>query len=150
MNDYTADGTMADWMAGQLNVPYSITFEMFGTPGDLPNCFEQFNPRGNLVQQTLERIHGMYTAAFIHLINEVFGPHTFRQDPSLSVFILFAFLFFLGSHLTRSAGTRRVAPSWNEHRIPSTQGRGERLGILSIKGLSRWRSDRGLADKRSW
>jgi hypothetical protein len=71
MNDYTADGTMTDWMAGKLNVPYAITFEMYGTPGDLANCFEQFNPPGNMVQSTLERIHGMYSAAFLYLIHMV-------------------------------------------------------------------------------
>lgn len=74
MNDYTADGTMTDWMAGKLNVPYAITFEMYGTPGDLANCFEQFNPPGNMVKSTLERIHDMYSAAFLYLIHKVLKP----------------------------------------------------------------------------
>jgi hypothetical protein len=41
-NDYTADGTLADALSD--SVPYALTFELFGVPGDLPNCFAQFNP----------------------------------------------------------------------------------------------------------
>lgn len=95
MNDYTADGTMTDWMAGKLNVPYSITFEMYGTPGDLANCFEQFNPPGDRVQSTLERMHGVYSAAFLHLIDTV----QISLATSTSLPLPFYLYLFLHLHL---------------------------------------------------
>ncbi len=51
LNDYTADGTIADYLAGSLSVPVSLTFELYGVPGDLPNCFEQFNPASQKLEE---------------------------------------------------------------------------------------------------
>ncbi|KAJ1467647.1 hypothetical protein T484DRAFT_1858074, partial [Baffinella frigidus] len=72
-NDYTADGTLADFIAVKLKVPYSLTFELYGVPGDLDNCFEQFNPPSADVQQTLARFHGMYPSAVEFLIQARLG-----------------------------------------------------------------------------
>jgi hypothetical protein len=52
-NDYTADGTMADYVAGVLQVPYVFILEVFGVLGDLPNCFQQFNPDAAAYSQVL-------------------------------------------------------------------------------------------------
>ena len=68
-NDYTADGTVSDWASAVMKVPLVFTFEMYGDPkvGDLPNCFEQFNPEtsrlNHLVQQQLP--------ALLHLLQHV-------------------------------------------------------------------------------
>ena len=78
-NEYTADGTIADYLAGVVNVPYSLTFELYGEIGDLSNCFVQFNPDGVDLQDTLERFHPMYMAAFEYLVklsHELPFPYT--------------------------------------------------------------------------
>ena len=68
MNDYTADGTIADYFAGVLKVPVSLTFELYGVPGDLPNCFEQFNPPADKIAETLTTFHPAYVAAMKWLV----------------------------------------------------------------------------------
>eukprot|EP00960_Hanusia_phi_P069474 767097-Hanusia_phi.AAC.3 len=55
MNDYTADGTIADYMGGKRGVAYSLTFELYGKPGDLANCFEQFNPDNSDLNRVLDQ-----------------------------------------------------------------------------------------------
>jgi Zinc carboxypeptidase len=60
-NKYTADGTIFDYMAGVLHVPYVFCIEAYGGEA-VPDCFVQFNPhtqhmpavRDNLVQLYLE------------------------------------------------------------------------------------------------
>jgi hypothetical protein len=56
-NDYTADGTVSDWASAVMKVPLVFTFEMFGDPkvGDLPNCFEQFNPASSNVRACVQQ-----------------------------------------------------------------------------------------------
>mmetsp|Transcript_26419 Transcript_26419/g.67476 ORF Transcript_26419/g.67476 Transcript_26419/m.67476 type:complete len:449 (-) Transcript_26419:570-1916(-) len=72
-NDYTADGTAMDYLAGVLNVPFSYTFEMYGDLelGDLDNCFAQFNPNnGDELDKTLSKLHQVYTTIFEFLVGE--------------------------------------------------------------------------------
>lgn len=69
LNDYTADGTIADYLAGSLDVPVSLTFELYGVPGDLPNCFEQFNPPSDKLEETLVQMHPLYKTAMKWLID---------------------------------------------------------------------------------
>jgi len=80
LNDYTADGTIADYIAGALNVPVSLTFELYGAPGDLPNCFEQFNPRSAQVAETLALIHPAYSAALRWLVQSVEQRQAYHDD----------------------------------------------------------------------
>ena len=159
MNDYTADGTMTDWMAGKLNVPYAITFEMYGTPGDLANCFEQFNPPGNMVKSTLERIHDMYSAAFLYLIHKVLKPsHNFvplnnrwflmnhtRIHP-FSTSRPNALKFFPP---TTSPGEGHCASARLCIEFPAQNGARARLGVSPGGGCAGGRSAPGLAHKRS-
>eukprot|EP00292_Cryptomonas_paramecium_P020550 CAMPEP_0113675460 /NCGR_PEP_ID=MMETSP0038_2-20120614/8029_1 /TAXON_ID=2898 /ORGANISM="Cryptomonas paramecium" /LENGTH=173 /DNA_ID=CAMNT_0000592239 /DNA_START=57 /DNA_END=574 /DNA_ORIENTATION=+ /assembly_acc=CAM_ASM_000170 len=73
MNDYSADGTIADYMAGVLHVPFVLTFELYGSPGDLPSCFVQFNPSSARLDATLRRFHPMYKAGFMHILRSRVG-----------------------------------------------------------------------------
>jgi len=43
MNDYSADGTLFDWMSGAQNVSNVFCVELWGGPQH-PDCFVQFNP----------------------------------------------------------------------------------------------------------
>ena len=56
-NDYTADGTVSDWASAVMKVPLVFTFELFGDPraGDLPNCFEQFNPESSKARRCVQQ-----------------------------------------------------------------------------------------------
>ena len=49
-------------------MPVSLTFELYGAPGDLPNCFEQFNPSSVKVEEVLAQFHPIYPAAMRWLI----------------------------------------------------------------------------------
>lgn len=62
MNDYSADGTAADWMAGVMSVPYIITSEIYG---DIHHdCFVQFNSNPSKLQNDLDRIRLTYIRLF--------------------------------------------------------------------------------------
>ena len=60
--------TDARGRAGALQVPVSLTFELYGAPGDLPNCFEQFNPSSVKVEEILAQFHPIYPAAMRWLV----------------------------------------------------------------------------------
>lgn len=51
LNNYPADGTMFDYMAGVRHVPVSMAVELWGR-GDQPGlvCFDLFNPQSRKLQ----------------------------------------------------------------------------------------------------
>lgn len=80
INDYTADGTMMDYLAGVHEVALPLSVELYGVLEDLPNCFVQFNPTGRHLQSVLNRVAPMYAAFFLYAIEYKVGA-TYRPPP---------------------------------------------------------------------
>lgn len=72
MNSYSADGTLFDWIAGKLNITYSICAEIWGGPYH-EDCFVQFNPKSEKLLDDLRKIRSMYTRSFEYLIQHHLG-----------------------------------------------------------------------------
>jgi hypothetical protein len=70
MNSYSADGTIYDWMAGKMNVPYCYCAEMWGdSTGPQPDdCFIQFNPAPENLHKDLVKMRRFYLAFLMGLI----------------------------------------------------------------------------------
>lgn len=62
LNDYSADGTLTDWIAGEAKVPYAFTVEMWGGPMH-DSCFVQFNPDNDHLRHDLDQIFPIYPVA---------------------------------------------------------------------------------------
>ncbi|XP_074648839.1 zinc carboxypeptidase-like [Tubulanus polymorphus] len=69
LNDYTADGTVFDFMAGVRHIPFSYAIEMWGI-GDKPNiqCFDLFNPPSFDLRKSLKEMQPIYDTIFEYLI----------------------------------------------------------------------------------
>ncbi|XP_076350835.1 carboxypeptidase A5-like isoform X7 [Tachypleus tridentatus] len=69
VNQYTADGTIFDYMAGIKKIPFSFAVELWGD-GDLPEkqCFDLFNPPNKELLRNLEAVHPMCENLFLNLM----------------------------------------------------------------------------------
>ncbi|XP_077521596.1 uncharacterized protein LOC144132808 [Amblyomma americanum] len=65
------NGTALDFMAGVRKVPFSLSIGLWdGRTGSRSfDCFQQLNPDSKMLKQTLEELHPLYQALFLHLIN---------------------------------------------------------------------------------
>ncbi|XP_013379519.1 carboxypeptidase A1 [Lingula anatina] len=70
INQYTADGTIFDYMAGVKKVPFSLAIELWGE-GDHKGaqCFDLFNPPSHALQDVVETLQPMYKALFTYLVD---------------------------------------------------------------------------------
>ncbi|XP_005102958.1 carboxypeptidase O [Aplysia californica] len=69
LNDYTADGTSFDFMAGVRKIPFSFAVEMWQHNHHLgKSCFDEFNPQSEALQEELQLIHPLYVEllTFLH------------------------------------------------------------------------------------
>jgi hypothetical protein len=80
--------------AGALNIPITLTFELYGVPGDLPNCFEQFNPDSARLHETLTLVHVVYLFClfifndlriFLFDLFSEFNPDSAKLDKTLTL-----------------------------------------------------------------
>lgn len=70
LNDYTADGTVFDYMAGVRKIPFSYAIELWGPDNHKgASCFDLFNPSNHELQETLEEVSQVYSAFFQYLVN---------------------------------------------------------------------------------
>ncbi|EDV21753.1 uncharacterized protein TRIADDRAFT_59794 [Trichoplax adhaerens] len=71
LNDYAADGTVFDYMAGKRNIPFSFAIELWGN-GDNSNkrCFDLFNPHSQDLKAALESIYPIFVAGLTSLIQK--------------------------------------------------------------------------------
>nr|XP_002737182.2 PREDICTED: zinc carboxypeptidase A 1-like [Saccoglossus kowalevskii] len=69
LNDYEADGTIFDYMAGVRQIPFSFAIELWGD-GDHngAKCFDLFNPRNADLQKTLKEVQPIYEVLFKYII----------------------------------------------------------------------------------
>ncbi|XP_070578847.1 carboxypeptidase A4-like [Ptychodera flava] len=69
LNDYVADGTIFDYMAGVRQIPFSFAIELWGE-GDHKGarCFDLFNPKSEDLQKSLEEVHPIYETLFTFII----------------------------------------------------------------------------------
>ncbi len=69
LNEYTADGTIFDYMAGVRKIPFSLAIELWGI-GDHKGakCFDLFNPPSEELKTSVKEIHPMYEVLFVFLI----------------------------------------------------------------------------------
>ncbi|XP_071161918.1 zinc carboxypeptidase-like [Mytilus edulis] len=69
LNDYTADGTIFDFMAGVRKIPFSYTVELWGQNHKGTSCFDLFNPPNEDLKEVLETIHPLYVQLFRYMID---------------------------------------------------------------------------------
>lgn len=86
LNDYTADGTIFDYMAGVRKVPFSFAIELWGDLKKQAVCFDLFNPANENLQAEVKQVHPIYEVLFLHLIKwkqkqTAFIPHTQKDRP---------------------------------------------------------------------
>ena len=69
LNEYTADGTIFDYMAGVKKIPFSLAIELWGI-GDHKGakCFDLFNPPNHALKTSVMEIHPIYEVLFLFLI----------------------------------------------------------------------------------
>jgi hypothetical protein len=77
LNEYTADGSISDWVAGKKGVEYVFVVETWGGPFH-KNCFVQFNPESHQLEHDLLKIRSLYTSALVEVIQ--------RLKPDLPVY----------------------------------------------------------------
>lgn len=65
------NGTAFDFMAGVRKVPFSLSIGLWDgrTSSSSSDCFRQLNPDSKSLKQTLEELHPLYQALFLHLIS---------------------------------------------------------------------------------
>lgn len=88
------NGTVLDFMAGVRKVPFSLSIGLWEglVSASSSDCFRQLNPDSALLKKTLEELHPLYLAMFLHLIQwkEQHSRHAFsieNDGPSLLVCI---------------------------------------------------------------
>ncbi|KAL3872929.1 hypothetical protein ACJMK2_036102 [Sinanodonta woodiana] len=68
LNEYTADGTIFDYMAGVRKIPFSLAIELWGPfQHSGPSCFDLFNPASYSLKKVLEEIHPLYVTLFQYM-----------------------------------------------------------------------------------
>ncbi|XP_062503246.1 carboxypeptidase O-like isoform X2 [Corticium candelabrum] len=69
LNDYPADGTSFDYMAGVKQIPFSLAIEMWGEgDGNGVKCFDLFNPSGSDLAEALLTINPIYNVIFQQVV----------------------------------------------------------------------------------
>lgn len=101
LNDYTADGTIFDFMAGIRKIPFSFTVELWGQKHTGSSCFDLFNPPSEELQEVLETIHPLYEKLFRYMINwksaqvrHLSEPYTEEPSLTFSYVLVFVAAFF--------------------------------------------------------
>lgn len=76
LNDYPADGTVFDYMAGVKQIPFSLAIEMWGE-GDSSDveCFDLFNPPGKDLREALLDVNQIYDAIFRYIVEWKASQH---------------------------------------------------------------------------
>ncbi|XP_078589693.1 carboxypeptidase B1-like [Branchiostoma floridae x Branchiostoma japonicum] len=89
LNQYTADGTSFDYMAGVKELPFSLAVEMWGDR-DSPSkrCFDLFNPPNKDLQTALDEVQPLYETLFSYLSywkeRQARSPFGVIEEPSMS------------------------------------------------------------------
>ncbi|XP_065286007.2 uncharacterized protein [Dermacentor albipictus] len=110
------NGTALDFMAGLRKVPFSLSIGLWEELGSATStdCFRQLNPDSVLLKKTLEELHPLYQALFLHLIRwkeqqsrfafsiENDGPSLLVCVVMLSLVVLVMLLFTCQRHLPDS------------------------------------------------
>ncbi|KAI0211736.1 hypothetical protein LSAT2_003412 [Lamellibrachia satsuma] len=91
LNDYTADGTIFDYMAGVRKIPFSFAIELWGEVWKHARCFDLFNPTNENLQAEVEQVHPIYEVLFLYLIKwkrkqAVFVSNSQRDPPPSHTF----------------------------------------------------------------
>ncbi|RUS84504.1 hypothetical protein EGW08_007743 [Elysia chlorotica] len=61
LTGYTADGTAFDFMAGHEKIPFSLAVELWEhKKHEGQSCFDEFNPKSEVLQAELSLVHPMY------------------------------------------------------------------------------------------
>ncbi|WAR19295.1 CBPO-like protein [Mya arenaria] len=70
LNDYTADGTVFDYMAGVKHIPFTYAIELWGPERHTtPSCFDLFNPANEQLKTVVEKIYPLYVNFFHYLLS---------------------------------------------------------------------------------
>lgn len=70
LNDYSADGTIFDYMAGKRKVPFSYAIELWGPDKHKgPSCFDLFNPPNEKMQIVISNLYPLYVKFINYLLD---------------------------------------------------------------------------------
>lgn len=68
LNDYTADGTIFDYMAGRRKIPFTYAIELWGPDKHMgPSCFDLFNPPNDKLQEVVSDMYPLYVKFFQYI-----------------------------------------------------------------------------------
>ncbi|XP_062569878.1 carboxypeptidase A5-like [Saccostrea cucullata] len=80
--NYTADGTIFDYMAGVKKIPFSFTVELWGRQHKGPSCFDLFNPESQNLKEVVSSLHPLYINIITHLSEWKFRNHPEMVNPN--------------------------------------------------------------------
>lgn len=126
------NGTALDFMAGMRKVPLCLSIGLWEELGRAlsSDCFRQLNPDSALLKKTLEELHPLYQALFLHLIRwkeqqSHFAFSIENDGPSLLVCIVMLSLVVLVMVLFTC-----------QRRLPDSMRFYPRRRVVSLKMLS--------------
>lgn len=126
------NGTALDFMAGVRKVPFSLSIGLWEgiVSTSSSDCFRQLNPDSALLKKTLEELHPLYQAMFLHLIQwkELQSRHAFsieNDGPSLLLCVVMLSLVVLVMVLFTC-----------QRRLPDSMRFYPRRRVVSLKMLS--------------
>lgn len=126
------NGTALDFMAGMRKVPLCLSIGLWEELGRAlsSDCFRQLNPDSALLKKTLEELHPLYQALFLHLIRwkeqqSRFAFSIENDGPSLLVCIVMLSLVVLVMVLFTC-----------QRRLPDSMRFYPRRRVVSLKMLS--------------
>lgn len=126
------NGTTLDFMAGMRKVPLCLSIGLWEELGraSSSDCFRQLNPDSALLKKTLEELHPLYQALFLHLIRwkeqqSRFAFSIENDGPSLMVCIVMLSLVVLVMVLFTC-----------QRRLPDSMRFYPRRRVVSLKMLS--------------
>lgn len=126
------NGTALDFMAGVRKVPFSLSIGLFdgGSSVLRSDCFRQLNPDSTLLKKTLDELHPLYQALFLHLIRwkEERARSAFTIKSNGPPLLLCAFVLSMGALVMVVLRCQR--------RLPDSMRFYPRRRIVSLKTLS--------------
>ncbi|XP_078000698.1 carboxypeptidase A4-like [Glandiceps talaboti] len=140
LNDYAADGTVFDFMAGVRQIPFSFAIELWGE-GDHKGakCFDLFNPKSESLQKALVEVHPIYETLFTFIIDwkEEQLRNYFSQidEPPASFSIVYFMLAFVVM-ITALMALHRKLPSflrfYHRRRVVSLRSLSSTFSVMKI------------------
>lgn len=86
LNDYSADGSIFDYMAGRRKIPFCYAIELWGPEKHQgPSCFDLFNPPNNRLDIVVSNLYPLYVKFFKYLLEWKERTLNLKEDKSVDM-----------------------------------------------------------------